>query len=313
MHSLPRAATRGRSFFTFLAMTVFFIFVISRDFGYNPQMKKLFLAFALLLFTSTTFAFTLTGTIADKLDQTGLESVQITLDGKKKRASDDKGVFTIPNIDITAGNPAEIVFSKDAYLDLAGTITQKKGALYFDGVRFGSVKYKIPQGGGVAIPDPDATYTLPDIELLPNPVPIIRGKITAIRGRDEMEQDLIWSKVKIYATENGELLEVDKETEGEYTVLGYLGTEENPRDINMTFEYPGYEDKEEYFEVKAKIIDKDTDIVFTVPTNASRMQENMEAMTGFGCNELMPKYLIGASCVENSELKGDASDVAMWL
>jgi hypothetical protein len=239
--------------------------------------------------------------------------VQITLDGKKKRASDDKGVFTIPNIDITAGNPAEIVFSKDEYLDLAGTITQKKGALYFDGVRFGSVKYKIPQGGGVAIPDPDATYTLPDIELLPNPVPIIRGKITAIRGRDEMEQDILWDKVKIYATENGELLEVDKETEGEYTVMGYLGTEENPRDINMTFEYPGYEDKERDFEVKAKIIDKDTDIVFTVPTNASRMQENMEAMTGFGCNELMPKYLIGASCAENSELKGDASDIAFWI
>jgi len=283
---------------------------ISRDFGYNSQMKKLFLAVALLLFTSTTFAFTLKGIIADKLDQTGLESVQITLDGKKKRASDDKGVFTIPNIDITAGNPAKIVFSKDAYLDLSATIERKQGALLLDGVRFGSIKYKIPEGGGVAIPDPDATYNVGKILLLPQPFPIIRGKITAKRDGDT--QDLLWDKIEITASENGETLKVNwRNTPGEYTVLGYFGTAESPRYLTVEFKYSGYKDKSEPFTVKTELLEKN--IEFTEQNLARKQEAMMEGITGFKCNETMPRYLIGANCEDNKTLEGDATDLAMLM
>jgi len=39
------------------------------------------------------------------------------------------------------------------------------------------------------------------------------------------------------------------------------------------------------------------------------MKQNMENITGFGCNDLMPRYLVGANCVENKTLKGDSTDL----
>ena len=178
-------------------------------------MKKLFLAVALLLFTSTTFAFTLTGIIADKLSNEGIPVVQITLDGKKKLPSKGKGVFTIPNIDITAGNPAKIVFSKDAYLDLAGTLEITS----FFVPNSSEPIYLVSFNGENIKPDKDWNYVF---EMMPKPIEIISGKITAKRNGDK--QDLLWDKIEITAKDaDGEILQVDtKEKDDEYTVVSKL-------------------------------------------------------------------------------------------
>jgi hypothetical protein len=54
-------------------------------------------------------------------------------------------------------------------------------------------------------------------------------------------------------------------------------------------------------------------IEFEKKTISGKQQQNMENITGFGCNETMSKYLVGANCVENSNLKGDATDIAVWI
>jgi len=285
-------------------------------------MKKLILAVAFLFFAGFTHAATLKGAITDPINNiANLNLVEVTLNEDSENSvisnDEDKG-FKFTDFDpfgATISMPSgtqKITFSKEGYVPQTGTITLKKSALFYNDVFFSGIKQRIDPTTHLGEPDPNATYTLPEIKLLPNPDVIISGKITAVRGEDEVEQQLVWGKVKIFASENGKSLKVVRETEGEYSVKGYLGTKENPRYITVVFKYAGYKDIEETFMIKAGIKDKEN-IKFKEKTIAGQRQENLEAITGFGCNEIMPKYLVGANCVENSDLEGDATDIAVWI
>ncbi len=117
--------------------------------------------------------------------------------------------------------------------------------------------------------------------------------------------------------------------------MGYLLTEQEKqkkkengqkekeisRKYVVQFSYPGKKKlRKEFYLEKDKIgtdgEDKHktkTDVLFHESTWKALEQEQLSEMTGFGCNELMPKYLVGASCEENEELQGDATDIAMWI
>ena len=70
------------------------------------------------------------------------------------------------------------------------------------------------------------------------PYEIIRGKISAVRGKDETEQQLIDNAITIDVTsEDGSLVEGHVEN-GEYSIKGYLGTTDKPRNYTATFSYP---------------------------------------------------------------------------
>jgi hypothetical protein len=240
-------------------------------------MKKLLLAIAFLFFAGFTHATTLTGKIFDpiKNDNKILREVKVTL-GNEIPANyaisndeDDGFAFT----DFDPFDAQSITFSKEGYISQTGTITllppiisNAYSLIYTDKnggtpQPFGSFTITTKD---ITVPDgvdkngntitktiqqtvytPD-TFTLPEIKLLPEPTEIIRGKITAVRGEDETEQELVWDKVEIYASENGNSLEVDNKTVGKYSIKGYLGTEENPRYITATFKYAGYKDMEKY-------------------------------------------------------------------
>jgi len=101
----------------------------------------------------------------------------------------------------------------------------------------------------------------------------------------------------------------------QYAIKGYLGTTKNPRNYTVIFKYPRYKDVVKTFKVEDKKLvgDLAKDIHFEFQTIDSKREENLEKITGFGCNELMPRYLVGANCVENKTLEGDAIDLAVWI
>ena len=53
--------------------------------------------------------------------------------------------------------------------------------------------------------------------------------------------------------------------------------------------------------------------VESIPTGSLSRQNALSDITGLDCDELMPKYLVGANCAENSDLEGDATDIAVWI
>ncbi len=274
-------------------------------------MKKILFAFTLLLFAPTSFAtIELEGKILDVDDSSiSIEEVDITSSGNPAK-SDNKGFVVEEFIPPTAGNPVEIDFTHSDYVDIGGTITLKaNGNLDYDGENI--TKEVIGE---------NTIYTFDNpLTMALAPYEIIRGKISAVRGKDETEQQLIDNAITIHVTsEDGSLVEGRVEN-GEYFIKGYLGTTDKPRNYTATFSYPPYKDVTKNYPVKdkklnsAKNEEDHTNIVFDVPTKDALRQRNIENITGFGCNELMPKYLVGANCVENSTLEGDASDIAMWI
>jgi len=50
-------------------------------------------------------------------------------------------------------------------------------------------------------------------------------------------------------------------------------------------------------------------IEFTEQNLASKQEAMLKGITGFDCNETMPRYLVGANCEENKTLEGDATDL----
>ena len=287
-------------------------------------MKKFLIAFACTLFTTTSFAATLTGTVIDALNSTEnsakkLKEVEVVLGNDESATTNDEGYFEIEDFEPPAvGGEQEITFDKDGYYGLTVYITtDKKGRLYFDG----EPVTKEPTGNKDADNNPIYQYVLPEITMMPEPEEIIRGKIF-VENEDEQEQAVNMNKFSCqmisYPTEFSDI-RCEKAGNGEYHVMGYLGTEKNPRKYVVQFSYQGKTKLRKTFEVKEKVLTPDTEggdktkILFHESTWKALEQEQLSEMTGFGCNELMPKYLVGASCEENEELQGDATDIAMWI
>ena len=100
---------------------------------------------------------------------------------------------------------------------------------------------------------------------------------------------------------------------GNYVIKGYWGTAGKPAKYKLKFDYGSYETVcIDNIEVEEAVV-TEQNIKLEKINVQMEMEENMVAMTGFGCDELIPKYLIGANCEGSKKLKGDASDIAMWI
>ncbi len=297
-------------------------------------MKKLLVAFGWLFFAGFASAATLTGVVQDALTNKPLETVSVSVADETAKTN-GLGKFEL-DFTFDPQNPAKIVFSKDAYLDLAGTLLiNKKGKLIWDDGTFnekdlGEITISVEPDGffekeGVRIPQtktvysPD-TFDLETISLEPEPVPIIRGKITL---ENEGESVVFKKDIKIGVTDNatGKLLLMFKKCKGktvcEYEIPGNLGTAKNPRNYDLWFHY-GDENDNTYKDVETsvsveEVAKEKVNMVFEEMTTAKKLQGNMEEITGFKCNDTMPRYLVGANCEENKTLEGDATDLAMLM
>ncbi len=271
-------------------------------------MKKILFALICIFFTATSFAsLKLTGVISDSLNSaTKLEGVKITLGGKSKPPSIGKGIYTIPNFD-KVKNGDVLTFTHEEYEDLTGTIVV--------GIN-GPTKFKTSKKDyditAKIVGDVWDNETLElNVFLNPLPVPIISGTVTG-----EGDKGAKGVKVTAYDYGNSGFEEIDTtDGDGFYEIKGHLGTAENPRKYKLLFESNKYETKDKYIdniEVKTEII-TGQDIQLSEIDLSYELEQNMVEMTGFACSETMPKYLVGASCNENKQLKGDASDIALWI
>ena len=271
-------------------------------------MKKLFLAIICVLFTFPTFALTLTGTVTDYLDsEKKLSDVSVTI-GEESATTDIDGEFEIE--EFSPNSSQTISFSKGGYYEVEGEIIKKDGELYYDESALDPITNAENQVTG---------YKMPDISLMPEPVEIISGKIIA--KQDGSLQTIDPQNITITVNPEG-FLPSDWEVEryGEeglkYVIKGVLGKNGEPQEYNVKFEYNSYEPViRDFNEIEDSVFtDEDkTTIKFDITSIAEEEERNMTEMTGFECQELLPKYLVGASCVENRELKGDASDLSLWI
>ena len=299
-------------------------------------MKKLLVAFGWLFFAGFASAATLTGVVQDALTNEPLKAVSVSVADETAKTN-GLGKFEL-DFTFDPQNPAKIVFSTDAYLDLAGTLLiNTKGKLIWDDGTFnekdlGKITIKtetisVPNGfdaqGNTLTTQKEITTISPDtfdlktISLEPEPVPIIRGKITL---ENEGESVVFQKDLKIGVTNDAtnELLLFFKKCKGEtvceYEITGNLGTAKNPRNYDLWFHY-GDENDNTYKDVETsvsveEVLKEKVNIVFEEMTTAKKLQRNMEEITGFDCNETMPRYLVGANCEENKTLEGDATDLS---
>jgi len=160
-----------------------------------------------------------------------------------------------------------------------------------------------------------------DLSLLPEQKEIFAGKVYTANPDGSNEQLATGKYITIslsgkdaeYFTINGESNKVN--SDGSFLITGYRFDKKEK--YVLTFGgLTDYEDIEQNVAIK-----KDTEndpknplkIVFRKLTKDALRQRNLEKITGFGCNELMPRYLVGANCEENKTLEGDATDLAVWI
>jgi len=283
-------------------------------------MKKLLLTFAISLLATTTFAATLQISVSDPINNIDpFDEVEVKLDTEIAEFYDKKYLFA----DFNPLLPSQtITFTKDKYLTQTHSIKIKNYEIFFDEQTQPFQRLiTTTNEAGETIVDPTNNVILPEIELLPKPEAIILGIITAIQG--DILQTIDYTDLGIElttsfgGTSTAEILQAegDSDDEYEYGVLGHFGTAEKSREYTLTFTYEPFENVVKTFEVGTESIEytEKTNIVFDIPTGANSRERLITDMTGFGCNELMPKYLVGANCVENSTLKGDATDIAVWV
>ncbi len=305
-------------------------------------MKK-FLSFVVCsLLTSTTFALTITGTGKDALTNKNLESVSVAVGYDENSAEDDtktndKGIFELDfTLDPQEQNPAKIWFSKAEYLPVEGELKiNDKGELVYsdefgNDKSFGPLIYEKefdhfeelegkPHPVYKNVLKSPQSITLPQITLTPAPKPIIRGKIS-VESKDKLvafEKDV---KIGISNSISTDVSIIYKKCRGKfecpYVIEGYFGTQDKPVKYYVDFYYGDdekiYKPVEKEFYVYDKILENEN-IRFKKATGRKKFQENLTNITGFKCSELMPKYLVGANCLENNTLEGDATDLAYYI
>jgi hypothetical protein len=281
-------------------------------------MKKFLIACALSLLAGTSFAASLTGTISDVLtgEDISENKISVTLGtNPENSATSNSFGFKIENFNPTDG--LTLSFRKPGkYIKLEGKL------IVTDNILRGFAVYEDNEWIRSLLIDPDpdnaGDYIL-NINLFPETSEIIRGKIVA--KQDGSSQIIEPENVKIRVLgDHTEFFPKPKITKGEgneleYVIKGYLGESGIPREYNVKFEYSSYQPITKKFKVENSIFtnEEKTTVTFDLPSIEAEEQQNIEDMTGFECEELLPKYLVGASCVENKELKGDASDLALWI
>ena len=275
-------------------------------------MKKLLFVLVCVFFTATSFASDkLSGVISDSRNPAKLLSgVKIILDGNDKiLPSDEDGIYTIPNFTPEADKILE--FKLDKYEPLSGSIIREvrgsEGKKVITGLKVGKKTLHITPK--VVDKKWDKETLELNVTLVPEKEPIISGTI-----RNEKNEEIKGVKVTAFGVNDFEETATTDDL-GFYTIKGYWGTDANPAKYKLKFSHNKYDTKNvvlDNIEVKTAIV-PDQDVKLEKINVQAEIESNMVAMTGFGCDELMPKYLIGASCQQNKELKGDATDLAMWI
>jgi len=138
-------------------------------------MKKLWLAFALSLLSTTSFAASLTGTVVDEFTQEPIYGVSVTVgtgDSAKSATTLDNGKFKIKGFEPGTGE-YEITFTKedkeDGYIEQSHIIKIEDYEVFFDEQAQPFQRLSTTQNAaGETIVDPTNIITLPEIKLLPN-------------------------------------------------------------------------------------------------------------------------------------------------
>ena len=134
---------------------------------------------------------------------------------------------------------------------------------------------------------------------------------------DELSKKFFeWSFAKYLSGQNISCLSTGDD--GAFQVWGYFSNEKDKdgnlveKNYILTFQHPKFGKKDKDFSVINKTKDP-IQIVFKERSLSQAREDNLTGITGFKCNELLPKYLVGANCNENKTLEGDASDLAFWI
>ena len=268
-------------------------------------MKKLLIVFVCAFFTITAFAadsVKLTGVISDSQDSAKkIKGVKINLGGKSKPSSGRDGEYTIPKFSNIADS-SNLIFTHDDYYPMVIKISRDSGKIV------GTSKSTVTGDEKEEFSFADsATEFKYDFEMKHLPVPIISGTVT-----DENDRPLKDIEVTAFGVSNF-MKKTQTNEKGFYEIEGDLGTAGDPKKYALIFNSNNYEEKKLLdIKVEDKLLENQN-IKLTEINTTKELQNNIEEMTGFGCSETMPKYLVGASCEENSELKGDATDIAMWI
>ena len=270
-------------------------------------MKKLLFLLSLCVFIPSTWAFTLAGTITDIITGEPIKKVNITLDGKAQDPSEDEG-YIIPNFN--PGNGAILIFKHSEHEDFVGEIINSDGLVSGIKVKkFGKwggsqpFELKMIDKDGKQVWD-EETLML-DIEMFPEKKPIITGQVTNEEGKGI-------HRVRVRSTSpslHSYSYEAHTNPDGFYEIEGY-----KKKKYHLKFNDSSYKDPDPLeVEVEDSLVpDQDIELI---QISVAKDNENIMvgASGGFECDELMPKYLIGANCIDNNNLKGDASDITMWI
>ena len=281
--------------------------------------KHLWLLLVIPLVFSATEAITLKGILYQYADETNkpLIDVQIILDGKPQSELSKETGFKIRDFEI---KNQSIDFKLDGYYTTKGEITVKKdngkdylvyNDNYKDDYYFGIIKKKLDGSY-----DQNATYTL-GIGENTTKIKLLREANSVITGYVEYDNGKKASNVSItgmLTDEDGLRFPVEQtktDIEGKFTINGYNNS---TKKYELDFSASGYNKKTEIITVqKDKEVTLDKPIVLEERSTAGTIQDDLEAMTDFECGDLLPKYLVGANCVENRKLQGDATDFALWI
>ena len=229
-----------------------------------------------------------------------LEKVIITMNEEMQGISEEGGKYEIfefsenliPHPPLT-NNSARISFSKDGYKTITINII-KDGVTYYVNDKSNILKED---------PKNKDTYRL-DFAMAKDIRDLITG--TALDDNGNPMKNVT---VRANPIGGGKNQSAITNVIGGYTIRGIRGD----HDYKVTFEHNAYQMVElpnlvtTTADATAPV--SGTDVTFVEKSSSADMENDIEAITGFGCDDLMPKYLVGANCVDNKNLKGDASDV----
>ncbi len=257
------------------------------------------------MFSLSTHALNLTGTITDKISGKPLE-VEITLTGADDEFSNEKGKYEILEFD-SAGSGAMLTFKLAGYEDFVAEFVGEHGVVSGvkvkkDGKWIGSEPFEY---------NPDEPNVLKlDIKMMPLPQTIITGKVVDSFG-DPIPRVKLEATSKDFITYSHHTF---TNSDGTYSVDGYLApSDDKPFRYRLNFIHSDYKAIDpEMVEVGASVKEAGKQVLSFLSVRGAR-EKQMEAMSGFECSEIMPKHLIGANCSSHNDLKGDADDLAMWI
>ena len=300
---------------------------------------------------STTHALSLKGVVTDAVDnEADMMGVNITLSTNpaKSTTTKDEGNFKIKDFTPPVyESPVAIKFEKAGYITESGKIGVRDNKyLYYNDQLLGEFEtnFTTDELEGEIIPK--TTYSannlepIETIQLYPNPAKLISGTVY-YETEDGDAIPLADASISLSKSNTavvcGDALNTFGDSEGKnfagfpnltcdatgddgkFEVWGYFKKDKNGKYIKKDYKliitdndgkYKPKDDTTYQIEDEPK---ENIQIILKEKTISQAREDNLTGITGFKCNELMPKYLAGANCNDNKTLEGDATDLAYWI